>query len=160
MPESRCSPLIALALVVLPAAACGRDDPRPVPPSVTEAFAELPFPPDPSFVGRAGGADALTISVRSSEPYEAVLAYYRQVLAIEPWVIRSDARDGATGRVIYAERGGRPLWVRLRPEGTAWTLVDLTGAVSRRVTDSLDAVPDTATPAAPLPDSAATATTS
>lgn len=153
MSPTRFTPLIAVALA-LPAAACGRDDPRPVPPSVAEAFAELPFPPNPSYVGRAGGADALTISLRSGQPYEAVLAYYRQLLGVAPWAIQSDAPDGESGRVIYAERLGRPLWVRLRPEGTAWTLVDLTGAVPQGGTDAPAAVPDSATPAPPPQDSA------
>lgn len=154
MPAPRLHPLVALALL-LPAAACGQDDGRPVPPSVAEAFAELPFPPDPSYLGRSGGEGALTISLRSGQPYEVVLAYYRGTLAVEPWRIRSDARDGEAGRVIYAEHAGRPLWVRLKPEGTAWTLVDLTGAVARRVTDSLQARRDSAAPA----DSVATDST-
>lgn len=146
MPRIRLHSLVVLALL-LPAAACGQDDRRPVPPSVTEAFAELPFPPDPSYVGRSGGEGALTISMRSGQPYEVVLDYYRKVLAADPWRIRSDARDGESGRVIYAEHAGRPLWVRLRPEGTAWTLVDLTGAVAKAVTDSLQVRRDTAVPA-------------
>lgn len=153
MSPIRLHPLVALALI-LPAAACGQDEDRPIPPSVTEAFAELPFPPDPSYVGRTGGEGALTISLRSGQPYEVVLDYYRKVLAVEPWRIRSDARDGEAGRVIYAEHGGRPLWVRLRPEGTAWTLVDLTGAVAKQVTDSLQARRDSAAPAdSAAPDS-------
>ena len=155
MPATRLHPLIALALL-LPAAACGQDEARPVPPSVAEAFAELPFPPDPSYVGRSGGEGALTISLRSGQPYEVVLDYYRKTLGVEPWRIRSDARDGAAGRVIYAEHDGRPLWVRLKPEGTAWTLVDLTGAVAKRVTDSLQARRDSAAPV----DSAVADTTS
>jgi hypothetical protein len=150
MPHRRLRPLLALTLL-LSAAACGREDQRPIPPSVSEAFAELPFPPDPSYVGRSGGEDALTISMRSGQPYEVVLDYYRTILATGAWRIRSDARDGADGRVIYAEHDGRPLWVRLRPEGTAWTLVDMTGAVARKVTDSLQAQTDSA----PKPDPAA-----
>jgi hypothetical protein len=145
MPATRLRPLLALALgLLLPAAGCGQDDPRPVPPSVAEAFAELPLPPNPSYLGRSGGEGALTISLRSGHPYEVVLDYYRKTLAVEPWRIRSDARDGGSGRVIYAEHDGRPLWVRLRPEGTAWTLVELTGAVARRGTDSLRARRDSA----------------
>src|SRR5690606_13141319 len=110
MPAIRLRPLAALAFL-LPAAACGQDEARPIPPSVAEAFAELPFPPDPSFVGRSGGEGALTLSLRSGQPYEVVLGYYRKTLGVEPWRIRSDARDGDAGRVIYAERNGRPLWV-------------------------------------------------
>lgn len=145
MPATRLRPLLALAFL-LPAAACGQDDPQPIPPSVAEAFAELPFPPDPSFVGRSGGEGALTLSLRSGRPYESVLDHYRRTLSVAPWRIRSDTRDGESGRVIYAERDGRPLWVRLRPEGTAWTLVDLTGAVAKRVPDSLQARRDSAAP--------------
>jgi|SRR5512134_2562385 hypothetical protein len=155
MPASRLQPLLALALL-LPAAACGQDEARPIPPSISEAFAELPFPPDPSFVGRSGGEGALTISLRSGQPYEVVLDYYRKTLSLAPWRIRSDARDGESGRVIYAEHNGRPLWVRLKPEGTAWTLVDLTGAVAKRVADSLQAGRDSAG----RPDSAAPDSTS
>jgi hypothetical protein len=142
MPRPRLHSLLALALL-LPAAACGRDE-QPIPPSITEAFAELPFPPKSSFVSRSGGQDVLTISLRSGEKYEAVLAYYRDILDRAPWHILSDARDPEEGQVIYAERDGRPLWVRLRPEGSAWTLVDLTGGVPRGVPDPLQAPGDTA----------------
>ncbi len=131
MPATRLHPLLALALL-LPAAGCGRDE-RPIPPSVTEAFAEIPFPPKSSFVGRSGGQDVLTLSLRSGEKYELVLAYYRDVLGRAPWRILSDERDADQGRVIYAEREGRPLWVRIRPEGRSWSLVDLTGGVPRGV---------------------------
>lgn len=139
MPPIRLRALLAL-LLLLPAA-CSRDEERPVPPSVAEAFAEIPFPPNPSYVSRSGGEGALTLSLRSDQPIDVVVAHYRRVLGAEPWRLRSDAKEGEDGRVFYAEQGGRPLWVRLRPEGPA-TLVDLTGAVPKRMADSLRALGD------------------
>jgi hypothetical protein len=130
MSPSPFRPLFALAILV-PAVACGQDDPRPVPPSVAEAFPEILLPPNSEFVSRSGGEGALTLTLRTSEPYAMVLGYYRAVLGREPWRIRSDSPDADSGRILYAERAGRPVWVQLRSDGSGATLVDLTGAAAK-----------------------------
>ncbi len=57
-------------------AACGRDKPPKV-ASMNEALPNIPFPPDPTIVGRAGGPDALQLTVRSALQVDKVAEYYR-----------------------------------------------------------------------------------
>ena len=127
---------VLLALVPLLAGGCRQDDPQPVPPSIVEAFPHLPLPPGASFVGRSGGEDALTLKLASSQSYEAVLRFYRQTFAAAPWQLRSDVAGSPEGRVLYAERDGRPIWIRLQPAGPRATLVEMSGAAVRPATDS------------------------
>ena len=120
-----------------------------MPPSVAAAFPELPLPPNPSYVSRGGGADALTIRLRSAAPFDAVRDFYLGHFKNAPWVLRNEATDPGGGTVLYAERAGRPIWVRLRPDGDSHTHVELTGAAAKP-----GAVADSAPPAAsPAADS-------
>lgn len=119
---------IVAACLSLPA--CGSEQPRnPKPPEFTEAFANLPLPPNAEFVSRTGGAGALQITLRSSDSAAQVTDYYRELLSAGGWRLVSDMKnpDGATS--LYAEQDGPPLWVRIWPEkGHPGTMVQLTGA--------------------------------
>jgi len=119
--------------------ACGGSEPRnPKPPEFTEAFSNLPLPPNAEFVSRTGGAGALQIVLRTQESDSAVANYYRTLLSEGSWRLVSDIknRDGAT--VMYAEQDGPPLWVRIWPAGGgAGTMIQLTGAALAK--DSLAA---------------------
>ncbi len=107
---------------------------------LTDALPNLPLPPDAKFVERAGGPDALQITVRSPAQADAVAAYYRQVLAKGGWHLVNDAKDADGATVLFAQQKGPPLWVRIRPaEGGQGTVVELSGAVMPRVADSLAA---------------------
>jgi hypothetical protein len=110
--------------------ACGSEQPRnPKPPEFTEAFANLPLPPNAEFVSRSGGAGALQITLRSSDSVARVTDYYRELLSGGGWRLVSDMKnpDGATS--LYAEQDGPPLWVRIWPaNGRSGTMVQLTGA--------------------------------
>lgn len=143
-------PVLLLTLALAGLAAC-QDEERPVPPSVAAAFPELPLPPNPSYVSRGGGADALTIRLRSAAPFETVRDFYLGHFKNAPWVLKNEADDPSGGTVLYAERAGRPIWVRLRPDGDTHTHVELTGAAAKPGTPA-DSAPPAATPAA---DSAA-----
>jgi hypothetical protein len=127
MPLSRA--WLGVAVVVL--LACG-SEPRaaPKPPEFTRAFSNLPLPPNPEFVSRAGSADALQITLRTSLDMAKVTDYYRNTLTRGTWRLVSDIKtaDGAT--VLYAEHDGPPLWVRIwKSTDQPGTMVQLTGAV-------------------------------
>jgi hypothetical protein len=127
MPKIRALTLV----VVLGLLACGGSEPRqpPKPPEFTEAFSNLPLPPDAEFVSRTGGAGALQIVLRTPESDSAMANYYRTLLSEGNWRLVSDikSRDGAT--VMYAEQDGPPLWVRIWPASNgSGTMIQLTGA--------------------------------
>lgn len=131
-----CRTMFAVVLALAGLASCKSED-RPVPPSIAAAFPELPLPPLASFVSRAGGENALTITLRSGVGMLPLRDYYRTIFQAAPWVLRNEARDPEGAVVLYAERYGRPLWVRLVSEGEKSTLVELNGAVPRNA-DSVD----------------------
>lgn len=117
--------LLALSLAV---AACSRDS-QPKPPKLAEVMPNVPLPPQATFVSRAGGADALQLTVRSPAPADAVAAYYRDVFKRNGWRLVNDAKDQEGAVVLFAEQNGPPLWVRIRSdEASRGTLVELAGA--------------------------------
>lgn len=109
--------------------ACGSEQRNPKPPEFTEAFSNLPLPPNPEFVSKAGGAGALQITLRTPANDSLVTNYYRGLLSQGNWRLISDikGRDGVTA--LYAEHDGPPLWVRIWPAtDRPGTMVQLTGA--------------------------------
>jgi hypothetical protein len=118
-------------------AACEREPPPPKPPEFAEVFPNFPLPPNASFVSRAGGEDALQITLRSNVAVEQVEAYYRQTFKKKGWRLVNDARDGEGGIVLFVEQDGPPLWVRIRKaEDGSGTLIDLAGAKVKHKPDS------------------------
>jgi hypothetical protein len=117
--------------ITLAVLAC-RSEPRnsqPTLPDVTKAFSNLPLPPNPELVSRAGSADALQLTVFSPADFEQVTELYRKVLSEEHWRLVSDKKNADGSVVLYAEQKGPPLWVRIWKLGDRGTMVELTGAV-------------------------------
>jgi hypothetical protein len=120
---------IRYVVLCLALAACTADK-RPKTAAIGDALPNLPLPPDPTFVERAGGPDALQFTVRSSVGADEVAAYYRRILKQGPWRLVNDAKDSEGATVLLAQQDGPPLWVRIRSEGQGGgTLVELSGAV-------------------------------
>src|SRR3954451_24788282 len=120
--------ICGITLVVL---AC-RSEPRnsqPTLPDAAKAFSNLPLPPDPELVSRAGSADALQLTVFSPADFDRVTEFYRKVLSGEHWRLVSDKKTADGAVVLYAEQKGPPLWVRIWRLGDRGTMVELTGAV-------------------------------
>ena len=115
---------LALCAVLL---AC-RDEP-PKMATLNEAFSNLPLPPSPSMVSRAGGPDAMQISVRSPATAKQVTDYYRGLFHRGDWRLVNEAKDADGAVVFLAQQHGRPLWVRIHDEADKGTLVELSGAV-------------------------------
>jgi hypothetical protein len=119
---------IVLVTALLPA--CGSEPKPPQPPEFTQAFANLPLPPNPEFVSRSGSADALQITLSTSMEQERVADYYRTMLTKGKWRLVSDLKNPDGSTALYAEQDGPPLWVRLsKLKDRPGTLVQLTGAV-------------------------------
>ena len=120
-------PVAALAAALL--LGCTPD--RPKLPTLPAAFASLPLPPVPEYLGQSGSEDALMFTFRSAEPSDTVAAYYERLFAADSNYRMVNRNTGAEGEhAYYVEYNGRPLWVRVRPEaGNEGSIVELTGAV-------------------------------
>lgn len=114
-------------VLCLALAAC---DKKPKMVTVGEALPNLPLPPGATYLGRAGGAEAMQVTVRSPAPVQEVTAYYRQLFQQGGWRLVNDARDGDGAVVLLAQQKGPPLWVRIRnADPGPGTVVELSGAV-------------------------------
>jgi hypothetical protein len=127
--------------LVLCAALAACADKTPKMARVSEALPNIPFPPQASFVGRAGGPDALQITLRSPAGADAVGNYYRGVFKTGNWKLMNDAKDAEGAIVLFAQQNGPPLWVRIYPaaEGGG-SMIELSGAVLSKM-DSAGAKP-------------------
>ena len=69
--------------------------------------------------------DAAEVELSTSASPDAVLTWYRDALRLNGWDIRSEAKESGDGTALYAQRGQRPLWIRIRPRdgGTRYSLV-------------------------------------
>jgi hypothetical protein len=117
-----------LGLVVI-AYGCESRSEQPPPPDLTKAFSNLPLPPDPVLVSRAGSRDALQLTVHTPADVDQVLDFYRGVLSMGNWRLISDSKNADGSTALYAEQNGPPLWVRIWKLGDRGTMVELTGAV-------------------------------
>ena len=114
---------------LLAATLVGCSDRRPEPPKMAEVFPNLPLPPRAKFVSRAGGDEALQITVISPFPRPEVETYYKGALNRNGWKLVNQAKDPDGAVVFFAEQDGPPLWVRIRAgEDSAQTLVEFSGA--------------------------------
>ena len=120
--------LAASALALL--AGCSPD--RPKLPSMPAAFATIPIPPEPEYLGQAGSEDALMFTFRSALKADSVTAYYQGLFHADTVYKVVSSNAGAAGEhAFYVEYHKRPLWIRIRPEaGNEGTIVELTGAVT------------------------------
>ena len=117
---------------------------RPKLPSLPAAFAALPLPPEPEFLGQSGSEDALMFTFRTRWVSDSVAAYYERVFAADSGYRMINRNTGADGEhAFYVEYTRRPIWVRIRPEaGDEGSIIELTGAVvAMPRTDSTTADP-------------------
>ena len=119
-------------------AACGDKTPKMA--RLDEALPNIPLPPNPSFVGRSGGPDALQITVRSPASPDSVAGYYRGVFKTGKWKLVNEAKDAEGAIVLFAQQDGPPLWVRIHPADSGGSTIELSGAIVSRI-DSVGAKP-------------------
>jgi hypothetical protein len=135
----------AVLVLSLAVVACGRDS-RPKAPEFGEVLPNVPLPPDPTFVSRVGGTDAIQITLKTPSGPDEVAAYYREVFKKAPWRLVNDAKDRQGGVVFFAEQDGPPIWVHIRGGGEGGgSLVDIAGA---RVTKTPESTKPPAEPPA------------
>ncbi|HUL49991.1 MAG TPA: hypothetical protein VLT79_08265 [Gemmatimonadales bacterium] len=84
--------------------------------------------PRSSLVNISTGTDAAQVTLTAPEPAAKVAEWYRQVLRLNGWDLQNDATGADGSMTIYAEKGRRPLWIMLRPDGPAATRYTLIGA--------------------------------
>ena len=120
--------------------ACGDQAPKTA--RMSQALPFLPLPPQPTFVDRSGGPDALQVTVRSPVKADQITAYYRDFLKRNGWHLISDQKDKDGSTVLFAQqKKGPPLWIRVhQAEDGNGTLVQFLGAVMAR-TDSAASKP-------------------
>ena len=119
-------------------AACADKTPKMA--KLNEALPNIPLPPDPSFVGRSGGPDALQITLRSPATPDSVAGYYRRVFKTGKWKLVNEAKDAEGAIVLLAQQTGPPLWVRIHPADSGGSMIELSGAVLSKI-DSAGAKP-------------------
>jgi hypothetical protein len=141
-----------LCLVATLMIGCESEPPPPTPPAFAKAFSNLPLPPNPQIISRAGSADALQLTVFSPTEAARVAEYYRFALTRGNWRLVSDTKSPDGSTALYAEHDGPPLWVRIwKANDRQGTMVQLTGAVlakdSTKLKKAADSLPKPRTPA-------------
>ena len=97
--------------------------------------------PQSSLVSISAGNEAAELAFSSPDSVANVATWYRQVLLMNGWDVRSDVtqKDGSVR--IYAQKDTQPLWVSMRPSvggpGSTYTLV---GAVPRADSTKKDSI--------------------
>ena len=138
----RLHPLLASLAVVLALSACKKEKPAEV-PSALDVFPEIIMPPNASYVSKSGSKEALAVRLRTTLKLDQATTFYRLALRPPHWRLVSDAQDNQGATVLYAERGGRPLWIRVWPDSEFnATFVEMTGAVAELHPDSTAAPSD------------------
>ena len=143
--------------VALALSACKKEKPEEV-PSALDVLPAIIMPGNSSFVSKSGSKDALAVLFRTAMKLDATVKFYRSALRPPEWRLVSDAKDNQGATLLYAERGGRPLWVRIWPDSEFnATFIEMTGAVAKLHPDSTKAPSDSeAIAAGQLPQPAAT----
>jgi hypothetical protein len=117
--------LLAFALL---ATGCNRDrESQRARAVVGRALPDALAYPGSSLVSFSAGEDAAQIELSTPASLQEVAAWYRAVLPLNGWEVRSDAADRSGAVIIYAEKGTRPMWLTLRANvggpGTTYTLM-------------------------------------
>ncbi len=123
------TPILSVLAALALGACHGAEAPKL--PSMPAAFAAIPLPPNPEYLGQSGSEDALMFTFRSPTVADSVTAYYDKLFAHDTAYHVMGSNPGAAGEhAFYVEYHARPLWVRIRPEaGNTGSIVELTGAV-------------------------------
>jgi hypothetical protein len=92
-----------------------------------EALKAVLVYPGSAAVSAAAGQDAAQATFTTPHAVQVVAAWYRETLKLNGWRVKGDQLMPDGSLAIYAERGGRPLWITLQRNGggpgTTYTLV-------------------------------------
>ena len=118
--------LVALFAV----AACERSGPSPAQTraNASRALRYSVAYPQSSVVTLSTGTEAAEMVLTSPAPIDTIVAWYRLVLPLNKWTIKTNSTDRAGNVTMYAERDKMPLWITLQflgnpRDGTAVVVV-------------------------------------
>ena len=119
--------LLFLTGIVLLAGCERRNNPAQVRAHAAQALRGVLAYPQSSLLSASAGSEAAELQLSSPASVDEIAAWYRQVLPLNKWEIKSDSKNRAGTVTIYAEREKRPLWITLDPSsggaGTTYRLV-------------------------------------
>ena len=123
-------PVCVLFALALCGAACERPEQRREAESRALAARVLQgvmVYPRSTLVSIAGGGEAAEVVLTTPAPVQEVATWYRQLLLLNGWELRSDALSKEGTISIYADSANRPLWITLTANaggpGTTYTLI-------------------------------------
>lgn len=120
-----------LVVVLTLLAACDRPgDPERARKAAGRALSGALTYPRSTPVTVAAGEEAAQLTMTSPDSVPMIVAWFRQALPLNGWIIQKEA-GGAGGEMsLYAQKGARPLWITFRPNvGAAGTSYTMTGEI-------------------------------
>lgn len=126
----RTLPALALLLTVVQLGACQSAKPDEAPKQAgLEVLPNLPLPPNGTLQSRESSPEAMQVVAVTEVGVDSVLAYYRLILGKEPFrLINETTADSVTS--FYVEQAGPSLWISVRRNGSAGSLVVIAGAAA------------------------------
>jgi hypothetical protein len=120
--------LPALLLVVGLCAACDRPAAqREERDFAAKVLSGLLAYPRSSMVSVSAGQGAAQVTLSAPAPVAEVATWYRRTLRLNGWDLQNDAVMNDGSLAIFAQQGGRPLWITLKANtggsGTTYTLI-------------------------------------
>jgi len=117
------------ALLLLLSASCERRHEADARAMAARVFQGVLVYPRSGVVNVAAGTNAAQVDLSAPDSADRVATWYRQVLRLNGWDLKSDAAGNAGAVTIYAEKGNRPLWITVSPNvGASGSTVSLVGA--------------------------------
>ena len=127
----RTLPALALLLTVAQLAACQSAKPAEAPPKQAglEVLPNIPLPPDGTILTTQASPEAMSVVSVTEVRVDSVLAYYRMILAKEPFrLINETMADSITS--FYVEQEGPSLWITVQRNGPKGSMVVIAGAAA------------------------------
>jgi hypothetical protein len=119
--------VVVLALL----AACDRPgDPERARKAAGRALSGALTYPRSTPVTVAAGEEAAQLTMTSPDSVPMIVAWFRQALPLNGWIIQKEAGGPGGQMSLYAQKGERPLWITFRPNvGAAGTSYTMTGEI-------------------------------
>lgn len=126
----RTLPAFALLLTVAQLGACQSAKPAETPKQAgLEVLPNLPLPPEGTLQSTQTSPEAMSVVATTVVSLDSVLAYYRTILAKEPFrLINETTADSVTS--FYVEQAGPSLWITVRRNGPTGSMVVIAGAAA------------------------------
>ena len=105
----------------------GQADPRP---TVSRALRGVLVYPRSLMLEMDAGDSVGQITLTTADSFPRVVAWFHEAFRLNGWEMQSDAADREGIVTLYAQRGRRPVWVRLHANvGGPGTTYTVTGGI-------------------------------